>query len=45
MLTNVLQNNCLNKIWDHWHCNSFNSVYSFIQNKNKKLQVLEIAPS
>ena len=20
----VLQNNCLNKIWDDWHCNSFN---------------------
>ena len=22
----VLQNNCLNKIWDDWQCNNFNSV-------------------
>ena len=24
-----LQNNCLNKIWDDWHCNSFSSVDSY----------------
>ena len=23
---NVLQNNCVNKILDDWHCNSFSSV-------------------
>ena len=26
---NVLQNNCVNKIRDDWHCNSFNSVDSY----------------
>ena len=26
----VLQNNCLNKIWDDWQCNSFNSVDSYV---------------
>ena len=25
-LRGCAQNNCLNKIWDDWHCNSFNSV-------------------
>ena len=25
----VLQNNTLNKIWDDWHCNIFNSVYTY----------------
>ena len=25
----VLQNNRLNKIWDDWHCNTFNSVDSY----------------
>ena len=25
----VQQNNCLNKIWDYWHCNNFNNVNSY----------------
>ena len=25
-LRGCAQNNCLNKIWNDWHCNSFNSV-------------------
>ena len=25
----VLKNNCLNKIWDDWYCNSFNSVDNY----------------
>lgn len=25
----VLRNNCLNKVWDNWHCNIFDSVDSY----------------
>ena len=40
-LQNVsLQNNCLDKICDDWHCNSFNNVESY----NSRINIVCVCP-